>query len=239
MDRKKYTWEIWEDKTGIQLDTGTFSSYNDPYKRPSDVRFPYMSHTTIFVYDEEGEVKEHITRKQTVKDLPKYTLPSGDYTIHVEWGHIEAWILDQASWSKQTVDEVMNPEFQRGHVWTQEQQITFIEHVLKGGRTGKDIYFNCATWDTKHEGSKDMFCIDGLQRITAVIAFLHNEIPVFQKYYYRDIDRLRGTEALFILHVLDFQTEEDILTYYLQMNDTGVHHTQEELDKVRKMKEKL
>ena len=28
-----------------------------------------------------------------------------------------------------------NPDFQRGHVWTEGQQIAFMEFLLKGGKT--------------------------------------------------------------------------------------------------------
>ena len=239
MKKKKYTWELWEDKTGIQLDTGSFSSYNEEYKRPSDVRFPYISYTTFLVFDEDGVLKERVQRKQTVPDLPKYLLPGGTYTINREWRSIESWILDYGEYSEQTYEEIVNPAFKRNHVWGQKQQIGYVEHILKGGRSGKDIYFNCPSWQTSHEASKDMFCIDGLQRITAVVDFLHNKFSVFNNIYYDDLDRIPNLICCFNLHILDFKTEEDILTWYLDMNSAGTPHTEEELDRVRKMKENL
>lgn len=36
----------------------------------------------------------------------------------------------------------MNPDFQRGHIWTEEQQSKYIEFILKGGKSGRDFYFN-------------------------------------------------------------------------------------------------
>lgn len=39
-------------------------------------------------------------------------------------------------------DLQLNPEFQRRHVWTQEQQKKYIEFILRGGKTGRDFYFN-------------------------------------------------------------------------------------------------
>ena len=31
----------------------------------------------------------------------------------------------------------LNPDFQRGHVWTNEQQIAFLEYFLKGGKSDR------------------------------------------------------------------------------------------------------
>ena len=36
----------------------------------------------------------------------------------------------------------LNPEFQRGHVWTEEQQIAWVEYYLRGGKSGNTIYLN-------------------------------------------------------------------------------------------------
>ena len=35
---------------------------------------------------------------------------------------------------------VLNPDFQRGHVWTEEQQTAYIEYLLMGGMSGRTIY---------------------------------------------------------------------------------------------------
>ena len=31
----------------------------------------------------------------------------------------------------------LNPDFQRGHVWTEDQQVKFLEFILRGGKTGR------------------------------------------------------------------------------------------------------
>jgi hypothetical protein len=83
----------------------------------------------------------------------------------------------------------MNPDFQRGHVWTEEQQIAYVEYLLKGGMSGRTFYFNKPSWKNKDtiNGYDDFVCVDGLQRTTAIEKFLNNakaNILFFRYAYY-------------------------------------------------------
>ena len=51
-------------------------------------------------------------------------------------------------------------------MWTEEQQIAWIEFFLKGGRTSRVIYLNKPSWHRSvPEGAYDDYvCVDGLQR---------------------------------------------------------------------------
>lgn len=42
----------------------------------------------------------------------------------------------------------LNPDFQRGHVWTPSQQAAFVEFFLRGGKTARVLYFNNPQWRT-------------------------------------------------------------------------------------------
>ncbi len=126
----------------------------------------------------------------------------------------------------------LNPEFQRGHVWTESQQIAYVEWLLRGGDSGLDIYFNHTGWDNSYHG--DMVCVDGLQRLTACLAFLDNTIPAFDCYY-DDFDGvLRDMSTYLTFHIGSFN-EKEVLEWYLEMNSGGTPHTEQELDKVRDM----
>ena len=81
----------------------------------------------------------------------------------------------------------MNPDFQRGHVWTEEQQISYIEEFLKGGcKQARVIYLNFPMWnnckDRTNDKYEDFVCVDGLQRYTAFKRFVNNEIKIFGNY---------------------------------------------------------
>lgn len=138
---------------------------------------------------------------------------------------------------------ILNSDFQRGHVWTEEQQIAFIEYFLRGGKSGRDIYLNNPDWGHKNKGDyHDFVCVDGLQRITAVRRFINNEIPAFGTYYkdFED-DWMFGHDFrhMFNYHVNDLQTKEEVLTWYIEMNSGGTPHTKKEIQKVKEMLKNL
>jgi hypothetical protein len=124
------------------------------------------------------------------------------------------------------------------YVWTPEQKTRFVEYMLRGGTSGMDIYINCPTWKDGHLGPKhhDTWCVvvDGKQRLDAVLGFLNNEFPIFGGHYYRDFtDKPRITQCNFRWHVNDLATREECLKWYLEMNQGGTVHTDDELNKVR------
>lgn len=137
----------------------------------------------------------------------------------------------------------LNPDFQRGHVWTEEQQIKWIEYHLRGGKSGNVIYLNYPflhSWNEAKEGEyQDYVCVDGLQRITAARRFINNEIPAFGTYYKDFEDKLRTVNCTIRVNTNNLKTEREVLQWYIDMNDGGTPHTAEEINKVKELIEKL
>ncbi len=133
----------------------------------------------------------------------------------------------------------LNPEFQRGHVWTEEQQIAWVEYYLRGGKSGNTIYLNNPFWHSvrkpKNGEYKDYVCVDGLQRITAARRFIHNEIKVFGSYYEEFEDRIRVLQQTIFVNVNDLKTEKEVLQWYIDMNSGGTPHTSDEIERVKMM----
>lgn len=135
----------------------------------------------------------------------------------------------------------LTPDFQRGHVWTQEQQVRFVEALMRGAlpSSGLLIQFNCPHWDDDSAYTdlpREVQCVDGLQRITALRRFLNREIRAFGL----PVDEFNGTRfdiarsffaVKFAMH--DFKTRANLLQYYLDLNDGGTPHSREELNRVR------
>ena len=109
-------------------------------------------------------------------DIPQFTR-DGNYQCDVNISRVPRWIKDM----EEDMNLQLNPDFQRGHVWTEEQQIAWLEFFLKGGKSGNIIYFNCPSWHwSVPDGAYNEFvCVDGLQRLTAICRFINNEIKVF------------------------------------------------------------
>lgn len=169
------------------------------------------------------------------RDIPQFT-PAGSYKVNVPIRHVE----NELDYYLHECNLQMNPDFQRGHVWTTRQQISYVEFLLKGGRSARTIYFNCPSWQgyqPKDSEYNDFVCVDGLQRITAILAFLHNEIPVFG-FYYKDYEDKIPFSIDLIFNINDLKTKAEVLRWYIEMNSGGTPHTDEEINRIRSLLEK-
>lgn len=88
----------------------------------------------------------------------------------------------------------------------------------------------------KTEG--EFVCVDGLQRITACLRFLNNEIPVFGHFLSEYEDSLSNLIALeFVIN--DLPTKKDVLKWYIELNTGGTVHSEEEIARVKNMLNEL
>lgn len=126
----------------------------------------------------------------------------------------------------------MEPDFQRAHVWTRRQQEAFVEHVLRGGRNTV-IRWNCPGYHSATPHSTTVL-VDGKQRLTAILKFLEDEIPAFGKLAHEYQDVIPVNAQLQFL-VNDLNTREEVLQWYLEINQGNVAHTEDELDHVRNL----
>ncbi|ADO59652.2 DUF262 domain-containing protein [Paenibacillus polymyxa] len=133
----------------------------------------------------------------------------------------------------------MNPDFQRGHVWTEEQQVRYIEFLLRGGKTARTIYLNHSHWNKRSDTSSESFyvCVDGLQRATAIRRFVNNEIRVFGLLFKEFEGSPRIVQGVFI-HVNDLPTRKEVLQWYIEFNSGGTVHSEEEINRVKELLEK-
>ena len=166
------------------------------------------------------------------KDIPQFT-SRGRYAADYPMDSLVKYLEElQTEMGLQ-----LTPDFQRGHVWTEDQQIAFIEYLLRDGQSGRDLYFNCPSWHIRvPAGEYDEFvCVDGLQRITAITRFIHNEIKVFGSHYKEYTDPIRLRNYTLRVHVNDLKTRREVLTWYLEMNSGGTPHTKDELNQVQQL----
>lgn len=166
--------------------------------------------------------------------------PPSYYTVHSSWEYIEETLK---SWDTRDIPGSLglnlDPDFQRGHVWTEQKQIEYVEYCLRGGESSRNLIFNHPNWSGNYKG--EMVLVDGKQRLEAVKKFLRNELPIFNGHKLNDFENprkvLRSHNAHFIVSVHKLPTRKDVLEFYLKLNSGGVVHTKEEIEKVRKMLE--
>lgn len=87
-----------------------------------------------------------------------HTMPRDFYKVDVGWNYLEKMIKED----EEDIGLDLNPDFQRAHVWTEQQQIAYVEYILKGGRSGKELYFNANNFPNV---IGEYVIVDGKQRL--------------------------------------------------------------------------
>lgn len=145
-------------------------------------------------------------------------------------------------WSKDGLE--VEPEFQRGHVWSESQQSKYIENLLRDGMSGRTVFINRGRWGkwrkgaTRREGYWPYVLVDGLQRITSITRFMMGEIPAFGTFLHEFEDRIPSHAGIYIVFG-ELHSLGDVVQWYLDLNSGGVVHTDEEIDRVRKMLDRV
>jgi len=150
-------------------------------------------------------------------DIPQIT--QANYHVDVSWNYIEHWIKSH--------NINMNPDFQRKYVWTETQKEQYIEWILRGGKSGKELYFNHPGWFKGFKG--EMVIVDGKQRIEAVLSFLNNKTKAYGYYHKHYEDKMSMLISGFSINVADLENRKDVLQWYIDMNTGGTSHTTEEI----------
>ena len=171
-----------------------------------------------------------------IRDIQPFT-GVGNYQVDIPLGLLSRTINDYI----ENYGLQLDPDFQRGHVWTLEQQQAYTAFNIQNGISGRIVYFNHPGWMKNFKG--EFVCVDGLQRITALIDFEENKFPVrvfntvkqkFYRLYFKHLDGLYHHNVLKI-NVNNLPTRREVLKWYLELNSGGVIHSDEELKRVRKL----
>jgi len=131
----------------------------------------------------------------------------------------------------------LNPDFQRGHVWSESQQAKFIEYLAKGGKC-PTIMFNSPVFGgylSTGKMSEEVVLVDGKQRLTAVLKFINNNLAIFGGVFIDDFEDkerfLKSTDIMYVVNKL--QTRKELLQWYIEINEGQVAHTLEEITRVK------
>lgn len=159
-------------------------------------------------------------------DIKKF--PFSSYTVNVSWNYIRAWI-ETHNTNPDFIRIEMDPFFQRGYVWTVPQKTSYLEYQLKGGFSGRDIFWNCPTWMNFSDSNNVLQLVDGKQRLNSVLEFLDNKIKVFGCFFSEFEDKIGLTDPNFIVHINNLKTERDVVEWYIGINTGGSIHTEDDL----------
>lgn len=168
-------------------------------------------------------------RRMEFKDIIQ--LPRSCWETMIEWEDVEFKLSTWSDANRYPLPLNMEPDFQRAHVWTQEQQTVYIEYMLRGGEVGRNIIFNCVGWMSTFSGP--FVIIDGKQRLEAVRSFLRDEVKAFGQVYSEFGQKYSGGQFLF--RMCNLKSRAAILEMYININSGGTPHTNEEIDRVKEL----
>jgi len=157
------------------------------------------------------------------RDIPQY--PRAHYSVHVSLDYLVSHVQGYEESYGFTVD----PEYQRGHVWTMEQRTAYVEHVLMGGETGLEIIVNVENFNKTHKAPGVAEVLDGKQRLTSLLMFMRDEVRAFGRLASEYEGKCR---ANIVWKVVDLNPIET-MRLYVMLNAGGTAHTKEEIDRVR------
>ena len=161
------------------------------------------------------------------RDIPKY--------IHCNYAVDQP--IDMMENTLQRYAEMgldLDPDFQRAHVWTPEQKSRYVEFLFREGQSGRDLYFNCVGWMASYKGP--FVIVDGKQRLQAIRDFLADKVRIFGSLR----SEYEGKVPPFLtvkFHINNLRTRKEVLQWYHDLNAGGTVHTNDELDKVRRLLE--
>lgn len=168
-------------------------------------------------------------------------LPTPVYTVDCHIGNLERSLASiERDMAMCNGKFELEPDFQRGHVWTEGQRVAYVEAVVRKTAPTR-LLFNCPGWTSSaraQEGDipENTFqCVDGLQRLTALRKFLAGEFTVFGG---QTVASLKGSpfdlsRYCMQMSVYEFRTRAELLTFYIDLNQGGTVHEQSEIDRVR------
>lgn len=167
------------------------------------------------------------------EDIPKF-IQHGMYEVDIRPDSLMSTIAEHVKSDGLQLD----PDFQRGHVWSTAQQRAYIEFFLRGGKTARVLYFNCPSWYRAANPPidyNDFVIVDGKQRLEAWRKFFANKLKVFGSYQRDFTDHIRGSTHTMKMNVNDLQSKADVLRWYLDMNSGGTVHSNQDLVRVKKL----
>lgn len=159
-------------------------------------------------------------------DIPLF--PRSCYEIDIGWQYLERHLETEM---KQGLD--LDPDFQRLHVWSDEQRVRYLEYVLRGGEVGRNLTAACTSWHSSP--TPNYVLVDGKQRLETVRRFMRNELAVFGHRFSEIEGHFRMIQSTFKWRVVECATHADTLQLYLNINAGGTPHTDDEIEKVRAM----
>ena len=128
----------------------------------------------------------------------------------------------------------MDPDYQRGYVWDQEDKEKLIDSIFNNIDIGKFVFIH-KRYSSSNEPLYEI--LDGKQRVTTLCEFYENKFPYKDRYFndLSDKDRWHFLEYGISVAEVEEADKKTILKYFLMLNTGGKPMDEKHLNKVKEM----
>lgn len=133
----------------------------------------------------------------------------------------------------------LEPEYQRGNVWTHEQKVALVDSIFKNVDIGKFAVIKRPWGNNPNTPATPLLyeMLDGKQRLTAIWEFYCGRFKYQGKYFYELHPRDQSHFKHYTISYAETNpmTKEQKYRYFLKLNTTGTPVDPEHLQKVRRL----
>ncbi len=129
----------------------------------------------------------------------------------------------------------LEPDYQRGYVWTPDDKIKLIDSIFNNIDIGKFVFIHLDNYSLP----KLYEILDGKQRVSTIIDFYEGRFK-YKGYWYRDMcnhDRYHFDMYHISVGNAKRMTKKQIYEYFLKLNTTGRPIDPEHINRVKKLYE--
>lgn len=207
----------------------------NPFKPSPRIDFLQLDITGILYYCAATRTEDYSIQYSVVKSTTK-----DDMEIHNKtYGGVnfDPYVTDKEGNKKY---------YQRGLVWNMEQKQLLLDSIYNGIEIGKFV-FRERSWDTLckemiEDGHAFSYeCVDGKQRLNAILDFLQNKFKDSHGNYFNDLSgraqrRILGYNKLAFGKLDESSTDADVINAFLYVNFTGIPMSKEHIEHVKSIK---
>lgn len=220
-------------------------------------------HNNTVVLEKELEGQIYLTHTDSVKEADRESYQRESHTISTQWQSwvdlTKIFDVEEArarekfsvkddvnlQFLQSTINSFdtyvyhfgidMNPDYQRGLVWSLEDKQSLIDSIFNNVDIGKFSLIQRDYETAKKTTQHTYEVLDGKQRLTALIEFREDRFrykgKLFSELHFADQIHINGY-SISVAHVKDM-TKEQIYRYFLKLNTSGKPMDGKHLDHVK------
>jgi len=177
---------------------------------------------------------------QTVEEIDTMEQLTQEDDIHLSYQQRDIYAILRLTFDDMGFD--LDPDYQREHIWTEQQKIDLIDSIFRNIDIGKFTIIRRPWGNDPHKPATPLLyeVLDGKQRITAIVDYFLNRFKYKGKYFSELCPRDRGHFKHYRISYAECEplTQEQKYRYFLKLNTCGTPVDPNHIKKVQEMWEK-